>query len=111
MFQENLAGKIVIFKLLSGEQIVTRVHAENKDSYQIKMPFLIQPVVNSMTANPNVSLAFIPYVLGTDKKTTICLYKHAIAAMAKPEKEMEAEYIRSTSNIIVASDVPNILKE
>jgi hypothetical protein len=92
-FKEN---EIVSVKLISGEEIVTKLGKPNDDFY-----VFIKPVVLSVTPQ---GMGLAPYIMTADaNKLTINVHESKIIAMAKSQDAVIQQYTKATTGIITTS--------
>lgn len=81
-------NKIIVFKMLNGEEIIGEVFNTYADSMELKNPANI--ILQQTDRGVGVAIApYMPY--GGDK---ITFHKHAIAAEGDPDQNMVNEYNR-----------------
>jgi len=86
-------GETVSVKLISGEEIIARLEAENSDSIKVSKPLTI-------SLGPQ-GLGMIPFMF-LNGSTTIDI-KHAhILAMGVAKKEAADQYLQGTTGIALA---------
>lgn len=94
---------IKIFKLVSGEEIITKVLEDSSlQSYiVIEKPRSIQPVPQG----PNqFGIGLLPYII-TNADGQIKLYKAAISGECDAPSDVEKVYLQQTTNIQIASSL------
>lgn len=92
------ANDVVTIKLVTGEEIVTRLGEPESTSFTISRPLVF-------TVNPQSGQAMlIPWLMSVEAKdpTPIVLYKTSIVSMTKPVKQIADHYTQATSGIVAA---------
>lgn len=84
---------IYIFKLGSGEEIVTKVVDDNSDHYVVSKP--LQLIVTSQ------GMQMAPYMMMCELDSDIALFKHSIFSSSRPSTNVENQYVSMTSDIIL----------
>ena len=81
-------NKIKVFKLISGEEIISEIHNPYSDYYELKAPATI--MIQQTQQGVGVALMpYMPYSTGN-----VQLNKNAIASEAEPDIKMVNEYNR-----------------
>lgn len=102
MTQEDNNNKIVLFKMVNGQELICKVREAVADGWIVSDVREIAP-----QANPNGQgwvLTLAPFVLGTmGQEQSVQLYRQAVAARVVdiPEK-LEREFLSATSGIAIA---------
>lgn len=82
------AGSIVVFKIVSGEEIIGEVFSPFGEFYEIKNP----AVVMLQRTEQGVGVALMPYMPYCDGNVNF--YRQAIVAVGEPSQNMVNEYNR-----------------
>ncbi len=82
------AGEIVVFKLVSGEEMIGEVFNHYSESHEIKNP----AVIMLQRTEQGVGVALMPYMPYCDGN--VSFYKQAIVAVGEPSQNMVNEYNR-----------------
>jgi hypothetical protein len=83
-----------IFKLTTGEELITRVlDASSTTQLTIKTP------IQLMMGQNGINL--IPSLFGSAQNSDVTLFHSAIALIAIPNKQLVDEYVKATSGLIV----------
>ena len=90
MLKENLPN-IKVFKMCSGEEIITKVSGVTDNEFIVENPLQLTP-------GPN-GLQFAPYLLMAQQDKSFLLSRSAIAASANPSLEVENQYESVTTGI------------
>lgn len=89
---------VTTFKLISGEEIITRVHEDNVDHYILNKPMCLVP-------GPNGGLGLAPMLFSVDAKEYVRLNKTAIALQAPTVGEISTQYLTQTTGIAIANTI------
>lgn len=81
-------GSIVVFKLVSGEEIIGEIFTVSDSHYDVKNP----SVIMLQRTEQGVGVALMPYMPYCDGAVTF--YKHTLVALAEPSQNMVNEYNR-----------------
>jgi hypothetical protein len=84
-------GDIVSFKLVTGDEIVARIAAEDTDGYQIEKPCTVMPSPQGM--------GLIQSLFTADADATISLSKSHVIMSAESIDAMQKHYIKTTTGI------------
>lgn len=94
MIVEKLkTGEVHTLKLVSGEEIITKLTDVGSDYYKI-----YKPLVLSVTAQ---GVAMTPFLFTADIEGNIDIPKTAVIALALTEKSTAGQYIKGTTGIMV----------
>ncbi len=104
--------KIVLIKLINGEQVMgelvnsDQVLDKSEQSLELKRPrtLLLAPTQQGL------ALMFQDFIIGLDDKATVRLPLNQILTFVfdhNLKKELIAQYIQATTNLAVASNIPN----
>ena len=82
-------GKVIVFKMINGEEIMGEVFNTFNDLWEIKHP---SQIILQRNEAGNMGVAIAPYMPYADGN--IKLYKQAVAAHCEPDKNLVNEYNR-----------------
>lgn len=82
-----------VFKLNSGEEIVTKVTASTDDEISIYEPLSVAPGPQGM--------GLIPSLFTADPKAETRLNKNSVAIYALADSSIKSKYIEATTGIVV----------
>lgn len=89
-------GEIYTFKLLSGEEIVARIHAGNEDhGFEIE-----HPVLCALTPQ---GLQMMPGLFSSDQDKIVLLNKSSWAMIAETREDIRNSWIQATTGIAPVS--------
>jgi hypothetical protein len=86
-----VSGEVVTIKLMSGDEIITKLIEDTPTGYKISKPSMI-------TVTPQ-GLGLVPYVFTISPETEIIISKQAVVAVAATEKQFADQYIQNTTGI------------
>lgn len=86
-------GEVYTLKLVTGEEIITKLTDVGSDHYKI-----YKPLVLSMTAQ---GIAMTPFLFTAEIDGHINIPKTAVIALAPTEKSTAGQYIKGTTGIVV----------
>jgi hypothetical protein len=89
---------VVSFKLLSGEEIVSRVSEETDTHYSLTKPL-------ALIATPQGGLGLAPVMFSVDPKNSLMLNKAAVMLHAKTQEELASQYMAQTSGLTLAKAI------
>lgn len=97
-------GDVVSFKLVGGEEIISRIGEETEASYKLTKPV-------SLVATPQGGLGMAPAMYSADlnSNNSIYLQKSLVIMHCMSRKEIADEYTRATSSIKPASSLAGVL--
>lgn len=96
MILEKLkTNEVYTFKLVTGEEVITRLSDIGDASYKV-----YKPLVLSVTAT---GVAMTPFLFTAEVSGNIDIPKTAVIALALTDRETSAQYIKGTTNIVPAS--------
>jgi hypothetical protein len=84
--------EIYSLKLVTGEEIITRLTEDMALSYKV-----YKPLVLSITAQ---GVAMTPFLFTAEIEGNIDIPKSAVIALAKTDKSTAGQYIQGTSSIV-----------
>lgn len=97
LLQKTLgANEVYTFKLISGEEIISRLQEDNDDHYLLNKPMCLIP-------GPNGGLGLAPVLFSTDSKEFVRLNKSAVALQAKTVADISSQYLQQTTGLTLAS--------
>ena len=85
-------GDVLNFKLVSGEEIIGRLHEDRSDEYVLMKPMAL---INT----PNGGLGMMPAPIASDHVSPVMLNKHAVAFHCKCEQSLASQYMEKTTGI------------
>lgn len=94
-------GEIYTLKLLTGEEIISKLSAVDDTGYTVS-----RPLVLSMTGQ---GVAMTPFLFTAEIKGEITIPKHAVIAIASTDKQTASQYIQGVTSIMTPSS-PNMGK-
>ena len=90
------SGDIISAKLISGEEIVSKLGEETETTYEFQRPV-------SLAIGPQ-GAALTPYMITASAENLIIVVdKNKVIAVAEAQKEVCAEYTKATTGLISAS--------
>ena len=96
-----MADKIVIFKLISGEEVIGRMGDTTEDN-RIVLSRPRAVAVTQGSAPGQMGIALVPF-LASNPDGDIAVAQDHIMATAAPTKELEDGYIQQTTGIALAT--------
>jgi len=84
-------GEIYTLKLITGEEVITRLTEDSAFSYKV-----FKPLVLSVTAN---GVAMTPFLFTAEIEGNIDIPKTAVIAIAQTDKQTANQYVKGTSSI------------
>ena len=94
-----MSNEVRSFKMISGDEVITRVDNEDGVTLDFVKPLSIAQV---NTGKNQVQLALIPYCASNPEAVLRGVQKSSILAEITPvNKELEAGYIQQTSGIVL----------
>ena len=91
-------GDVLTFKLISGEEIISRLQEDNLDHYILNKPLCLIP-------GPNGGLGRAPAVFSVDPKDFVRLNKTAVALQSKTVDDIASQYLTQTTGITIAKTI------
>jgi len=88
-------GEVYTLKLVTGEEVITRLNDVGDASYKI-----YKPLVLSVTQN---GVAMTPFLFTAEIDGNIDIPKTAVIALAVTDRETAGQYIKGTTSIVPAS--------
>ena len=88
-------GDVVSFKLLSGEEWISKIQEITEDSFIFKKPMGVQLTPQG--------LAFVPAIMTGGEIESVTILKSNIMAMCKSEAQANSQYIKATTGLEVTS--------
>ncbi len=89
------AGDYVALKLVSGDEIITKIKEINNDEISVSKPIAV-------IMAPNGAMAFVPFMFGADEESDLIFKTNQVVAMAHAREEFKNAYIENTSGITPA---------
>jgi hypothetical protein len=89
-------GEIYTLKLVTGEEIITKLSSVEDTGYTVN-----RPLVLSMTGQ---GVAMTPFLFTAEIKGDISLPKHSVIAIASTDKQTASQYITGVSGIMTPSN-------
>lgn len=99
-FQE---GDLVTIKIVSGEEILTRLEKITEDGYEVRKP-LVMNLVQVPGSTTQAGVVFVPFLISGDERETVFLEKRNIIAITKPNKEAQRGYLKNTTGLDIPGD-------
>lgn len=96
------AGDIIVLKLITSEELITKVVEINQDHIKIS-----KPIVLSIAGNPlskESGLVPMPWSITIDENVNLEIKRDKIIFIAKPRKEIINMYLQITSNIVLPKE-------
>jgi len=87
-------GEIYTLKLVTGEEVITRLSEEGPFTYKV-----YKPLVLSVTAN---GVAMTPFLFTAEIDGNIDIPKTAVIALAQTDRSTAGQYIKGTTGIETA---------
>lgn len=95
-----MGEEIKVFKIVTGEEIISRVTDEDESAYQLDRPRVVAIAPNPQTGQMSVTL--IP-LFAVDQDGTATIYKSAVVGEPHAiNEELEKGYLQQTTNIALA---------
>jgi hypothetical protein len=95
---KSLNNEVVTVKMISGEEIISRVQEDNDDHFILNKPLCLIP-------GPNGGLGLAPALFSTDPKDFVRVNKTAIALQAKTAQDIANQYLQQTTGLTIAKAV------
>jgi len=93
--EKFIVGKIYTLKLVTGEEIITKITEDAALSYNVS-----KPLVLSITAQ---GMAMTPFLFTAEINNEITIPKSAVIAVAPTDSQTAGQYIKGTTGIIPAN--------
>ena len=92
------SGDVVVIKLITGEEIITKLVEPDLTAYSISRPLVF--TMHPQTGQP----VLIPWLMSLSPKDPkpIVINKSAVVGMTTPAKESADSYTQSTTGIVAA---------
>jgi hypothetical protein len=92
------SGDVVVIKLMTGEEIITKLVEPDLTAYSISRPLVF--TMHPQTGQP----ALIPWLMSLSPKDPkpIVINKSAVVGMTMPAKEIADSYTQATTGIVPA---------
>ena len=91
-------GDVVDFKLMSGEELISRIIEDRTDTYILNKPMAL---INT----PNGGLGMMPVPIAATHGDPVVLNKQAVAIHAKCEKELADQYMEKTTGLVMGKGI------
>lgn len=97
-----MSNSVVLLKLLTSEEIISKVKSEDSEHYVLDRPRTLAPM---QTENGTVTLALIPWLMGAQDPNTkfeaeVVLQKSSVVGLVtEPPKSLTDMYLSKTSGI------------
>ena len=91
-------GDVVVIKLMTGEEIITKLVEPDITAYSISRPLVF--TMHPQTGQP----ALIPWLMSLNPKDPkpVVINKSAVVGMTMPAKEIADSYTQATTGIVTA---------
>lgn len=86
------AQEIYTLKLVTGEELVTKILKDNTDSFEAD-----QPISTMITAQ---GLQLVPSLFSADQEHSVTINKSAVVMVSEPRQDVRASYIQATTGIV-----------
>lgn len=90
------SNEVITFKLVSGEEMIGRLHEDNVDHMIVIKPLCLVPSPNGQ------GLGLAPAVFSIDPQEKVRVNKSAIAMQARTVQEIANQYIQQTTGLAIA---------
>jgi hypothetical protein len=90
---QNLIGKVVTFKLNSGEELITKVKEIDGDMLIITDPVSVAPGPQGM--------GLVPSMFTADPKAEVRLNTNSISIFSITDESVKVKYIQATTGIVM----------
>jgi hypothetical protein len=90
---QNLIGKVVTFKLNSGEELITKVKEIDGDMLVITDPVSVAPGPQGM--------GLVPSMFTADPKAEVRLNSNSISIFSITDESVKVKYIQATTGIVM----------
>jgi hypothetical protein len=95
IIEKFTTGKVYTMKLVTGEEIITRLTEDGALGYVVS-----KPLVLSVTAQ---GVAMTPFLFTAEINNDITIPKSAVIAVASTDSQTAGQYIKGTTGIVPAS--------
>ena len=85
-------GDVVSVKLVSGDEIVTKIGDITEDSYAFE-----KPVTLSVTQQ---GMGLIPFMMTADVDKAFVINKDKVITIVEPQEAIRVEYVKATTGLI-----------
>lgn len=85
-------GDVVAFKLMSGEELISRIIEDRTETYVLNKPM-------ALLNTPNGGLGMMGTPIAANHSDPVVLNKHAVAIHTKCEKELADQYMEKTTGL------------
>jgi hypothetical protein len=103
--EQGLKDQVITFKLITGEEVITKVTEEHTDKFMVEKPFAFI----MQKQGPAMAPMFISVDWENEK---IVIFKSAVTMVAKPKKEMADSYEQVTKQLsskLITPEKPKII--
>lgn len=90
-------GDVVAFKLMSGEELISRIIEDRTETYVLNKPM-------ALLNTPNGGLGMMGTPIAANHSDPVVLNKHAVAFHAKCESELASQYMEKTTGLVTMSN-------
>lgn len=102
------AGDIVVLKLVTSEELITKLVELNHDTIKIS-----KPVVLSLASDPHLKesgLIPMPWTIAVEENANLEIRRDKIIFIAKARKEIVNMYLQITSNIVLPTTKERVVR-
>ena len=96
---------IIVMKLITGEEIITKVTADDGNVISIKSPLTLLLVGQQ---GGHGAVAMTPFMLGINESDVLDINRSMIITARKPRQDAVNMYMQHTSGLTVASSMPDL---
>ena len=89
-------GDVVDIKLMSGEEIISRIIEDRTDTYILNKPM-------ALLNTPNGGLGMMATPIAAALGDPVVLNKHAVALHSKCDQELANQYLEKTTGLVTMS--------
>lgn len=87
--------EIYTLKLVTGEELVTKILNDNGDSFEADQPI-------STVISPQ-GLQMVPSLFSADQERSVYINKSAVVMLAEPREDVRNSYVQATTGIVSVS--------
>jgi len=98
-------GKIVVVKLMSGQEFIGKVLNVNEQSISVAVPLTLQAMRNEASSpqgKASIGVGFIPFSWGA-KAVSVNINREHVTAVMEPEDDLRNQYATITGDIVIAT--------
>lgn len=88
------------FKLITGEEVITRVEKETEEGYVFDRPMVV--IMVPRHDGQGMGIQVMPYLMSNQDGTINVKYSSILGEIAPIDEGLEKEYIKQTSSIQMA---------